>query len=88
MVSPVGAVGVMQILPSTAAGDPINIPDIDNIENNIHAGVKYLAWRIFDRYYNDDAELDMLNKMLFTFASYNAAAEKSRDYENRPLKWD
>ena len=36
--SPVGAVGVMQIKPSTAAGNPINIKDVENIESNIHAG--------------------------------------------------
>ena len=74
-VSQAGAVGVMQVLPSTAAGDPINITDINGIENNIHAGVKYLRW-IFDRYFADDEQVDRLNKMLFTFASYNAGPAK------------
>jgi membrane-bound lytic murein transglycosylase MltF len=68
--SPAGAVGVMQLLPSTAAGDPINIPDIEKIESNIHAGVKYLRW-LHDRYFKDE-KMDRLNKGLFTFASYNA----------------
>jgi membrane-bound lytic murein transglycosylase MltF len=68
--SPVGAVGVMQLLPSTAAGDPINIPDIEKIEPNIHAGVKYLRW-LYDRYFKNE-KMDRLNKGLFTFASYNA----------------
>ncbi len=77
VVSPVGAVGVMQILPATAAGDPINISGVDQIDNNIHAGVKYLRW-VYDRYFNDDAQLDDLNKMLFTFASYNAGPAKVR----------
>ena len=40
--SPVGAVGVMQVKPSTAAGPPINIKNVLEMEANIHAGVKYL----------------------------------------------
>ena len=75
VVSPAGAVGVMQVLPSSAAGDPINITNIDDIENNIHAGVKYLRW-IFDQYFRDDPHVDELNKMLLTFASYNAGPAK------------
>ncbi|MFH1242377.1 MAG: lytic transglycosylase F, partial [Pseudomonadota bacterium] len=66
--SPAGAVGVMQLLPSTAAGDPINIPDIEKIDKNIHAGVKYLRW-IHDTYFKNE-KMDRLNKGLFTFASY------------------
>lgn len=73
--SPSGAVGVMQLLPSTAAGNPINIPDIEKLEKNIHAGVKYLRW-VFDRYYKDQKDMDLLNKGLFTFASYNAGPAK------------
>jgi membrane-bound lytic murein transglycosylase MltF len=70
--SPAGAIGVMQLLPDTAAGHPVNIPDIENIEPNIHAGVKYLRW-LHDTYFKDE-EMDRLNKGLFTFASYNAGA--------------
>ena len=72
--SPVGAVGVMQVLPSTAAGHPVNIPNIEELENNIHAGVKYLRW-LFDQYYKKE-DMDLLNKGLFTFASYNAGPGK------------
>ena len=69
--SSVGAVGVMQIKPSTAAGDPINIRGVDvSAEKNIEAGVKYLRF-ISDRYFKD-APMDRLNKGLFTLASYNA----------------
>jgi membrane-bound lytic murein transglycosylase MltF len=70
--SPAGAIGVMQLLPDTAAGHPVNIPDIEKIEPNIHAGVKYLRW-LHDTYFKDE-EMDRLNKGLFTFASYNAGA--------------
>jgi len=39
---PTGAIGVMQVLPRTAADPNVNIADIEKLENNIHAGVKYL----------------------------------------------
>jgi len=68
--SPAGAIGVMQMLPSTAEDPNVNIPNIEEMENNIHAGVKYLRF-IRDRYFEDEA-MDKLNKMLFSFASYNA----------------
>src|SRR5205814_667746 len=41
--SPRGAVGIMQLLPSTASAPPISIRGVDhNADNNIHAGAKYL----------------------------------------------
>ena len=73
--SPAGAVGVMQIKPSTAAGDPINITDVENsMENNIHAGVKYLNF-IMNRYFAD-AKMNNVDRALFAFASYNAGPAK------------
>jgi membrane-bound lytic murein transglycosylase MltF len=68
--SSAGAVGVMQIKPSTAAGDPINITDVDRLENNVRAGAKYLRF-IIDRYYRD-ASMTPLDKEVFAMASYNA----------------
>jgi membrane-bound lytic murein transglycosylase MltF len=65
-----GAVGVMQLLPSTARDKNVGIPDIHILENNIHAGVKYLRF-ILDRYYKD-APMDEVDRHLFAFASYNA----------------
>ncbi len=79
--SPAGAVGVMQLLPSTAAGDPVNIANIEKIESNIHAGTKYLRY-LHDRYYEDEP-MDKLNKALFTFASYNAGPAKIRKLRAR-----
>lgn len=72
--SAAGAIGVMQLLPSTAEDKAVGIPDITNVENNIHAGVKYLRY-IFDTNFQD-AEMDIINKGLFTFASYNAGPAK------------
>ena len=72
--SHVGAVGVMQILPSTAKDKNVNIPNIQEVEANIHAGTKYLRFMI-DRYFNDEG-MDALNKGLLAFASYNAGPAK------------
>lgn len=69
LVSAAGAVGVMQVLPSTAAASPIGIPDVEQLEPNVHAGVKYLR-HIVDTYF-DDAGIDPFNRMLFGFAAYN-----------------
>ncbi len=65
-----GAIGVMQLLPSTAADKNVNVGDITKLENNIHAGNKYLRF-IRDRYFESEP-MDDLNKTLFAFASYNA----------------
>ena len=68
--SPAGAIGVMQLLPSTAADRNVNIPNIKELENNIHAGAKYMRF-LHERYFAND-ELDELNRHLFAFAAYNA----------------
>jgi membrane-bound lytic murein transglycosylase MltF len=76
LVSRAGAVGVMQLLPSTAADKSVGIPDITTIENNIHAGAKYLRY-IVDHYF-DDPDIDEVNRTLFAFASYNAGPNRIR----------
>jgi len=73
--SPAGAIGVMQLLPSTAKDKNVNIPDITKLDSNIHAGVKYLRF-MTDTYFTDVPEMDKLNRMLFAFASYNAGPAK------------
>ena len=40
--SAAGAVGVMQIKPSTAADRNVGIDNVENLENNIHASIKYM----------------------------------------------
>jgi membrane-bound lytic murein transglycosylase MltF len=71
-----GAIGVMQMLPSTAADKSVGILDIENIDSNIHAGTKYLRY-IIDHYF-DDPEIDEVNRTLFAFASYNAGPNRIR----------
>ena len=68
--SSAGAIGVMQLLPSTARDPNVNIPNIEKLEPNIHAGVKYLHF-LHDRYFKDQ-DMDLLNQWLFAIASYNA----------------
>jgi membrane-bound lytic murein transglycosylase MltF len=69
-----GAVGVMQIKPTTAA--EVGIHDVSEMDDNIHAGVKYFRF-IVDRYYAGEP-MERLDKALFAFASYNAGPAKVR----------
>jgi membrane-bound lytic murein transglycosylase MltF len=72
--SHVGAIGVMQVMPTTARDKSVNIPDIEKLESNIHAGIKYNRW-VIDNFYKDTA-ITPANRQLFAFASYNAGPGK------------
>ena len=72
--SPVGAIGVMQVMPPT--GKQLNVGDISQVDANIHAGVKYMRF-MMDQYFKDEP-MDDLNKMLMTFAAYNAGPGRLR----------
>jgi membrane-bound lytic murein transglycosylase MltF len=73
-VSPAGAIGIMQMLPSTAASKAVGIKDIHKLENNIHAGVRYL--RHIQDVYLANEPMDPLNRTLFAFAAYNAGPSR------------
>jgi membrane-bound lytic murein transglycosylase MltF len=71
LMSPAGAVGIMQVIPRYAKASPINIANVkSNATANIHAGAKMLRHKV-DRYFDDPA-VDSLNGVLFALASYNA----------------
>lgn len=70
MRSPAGAIGVMQLLPSTAADPKVGITEIERVDANIHAGIKYLDF-LRDRYF-DDPEIDPLDQLLLSLGAYNA----------------
>jgi membrane-bound lytic murein transglycosylase MltF len=72
--SPVGALGIMQIKPSTAADPNVGIDDISALDNNVHAGTKYLRF-LADRYFSDDG-IDELNQWMLSLAAYNAGPAK------------
>ena len=90
--SSVGAVGVMQIKPTTAADPPISIPNVHLVDANIQAGAKYLRYMV-DRYYKNEP-MDQTNKGLFAVASYNAGPariaslrRKAKDEGLDPNRW-
>jgi membrane-bound lytic murein transglycosylase MltF len=72
--SPVGAIGVMQIMPET--GKLLKVGDITKVEPNIHAGVKHMRSLMNTHFENEP--MDDLNKGLFTFAAYNAGGGRVR----------
>ena len=72
--SPVGAIGVMQVMPSTAKDRSVAIRDIHLTEPNIHAGVKYLRFLVNEFF--DEPAIDRVNRHLFAFAAYNAGPNR------------
>ncbi len=82
--SKAGAVGIMQVLPSTAADKNVAVKGINQLENNIHAGTKYLNF-MKERYFSDGS-LDELNSDLFTMAAYNAGPARVAELRKRAVK--
>lgn len=74
--SPAGAVGILQIKPSTAADRHVAVPDVHLLENNIHAATKYLAF-LRDHYFDDPA-IDPAVRVDFLWAAYNAGPARVR----------
>ena len=72
--SPAGAVGIMQLRPSTASDPNVGISDITELENNIHAGAKYMSF-LRDRYFSDPS-IDETDRLAFTWAAYNAGPRR------------
>ena len=60
----------MQVLPATGKDPNVNVGDIAQLENNIHAGVKYLAF-LRERYFSDPA-IEPDDQMALAWAAYNA----------------
>lgn len=76
-----GAVGIMQMLPSTAADKAIGISGIaESSDRNIEAGAKYM--RYLSATYVNDAELDPVNRALLTLAAYNAGPGNLRKFRS------
>jgi len=82
--SPRGAVGIMQLLPSTAADPNVGIPNIKFLENNIHAGTKYLAF-LRDRYFSGD-EIEEHEREFFALAAYNAGPRRVAQLRNGAIE--
>ncbi len=80
--SPVGAIGVMQVMPPTAK--QLKVGDVRKVDANIHAGVKYMRF-MMDQYFKDEP-MDNLNKGLMTFAAYNAGPGRIRQLRSEAEK--
>ena len=85
-----GAIGIMQLLPSTGAS--LKVGDIRVAENNVHAGAKYMDELMVK--YLAGAHFDETNRSLFAFACYNAGPgnigrmrEEARKRKLDPDKW-
>ncbi|MBS0189744.1 MAG: transporter substrate-binding domain-containing protein [Phycisphaerales bacterium] len=77
--SGVGAIGVMQVLPSTAR--QMECGDISVASNNIHAGIKYMAW-LRENYFSDP-DLKPGPRVDFTLAAYNAGPGRIRQLREK-----
>ena len=79
-----GALGLMQVLPSTAYNPPIKIRNIHRAENNIHAGVKYLA-HLREHYFSHKqyAPSEQIN---FSLAAYNAGPTRLKSLQQHAKK--
>ncbi len=80
--SPVGAIGIMQVMPDTGA--ELKVGDITQLDANINAGVKYMRFMI-DQYFKDEP-MTMLDKGLFAFAAYNAGPGRVRQLRREAAK--
>lgn len=76
--NPSGAIGIMQIKPTTAADKHVGINDVTTADNNIHAGTKYMRF-IADRYFGDPA-IQGPNQWLLALSAYNAGPAKINRY--------
>jgi membrane-bound lytic murein transglycosylase MltF len=89
-ISPTGAIGVMQLLPST--GQSLDVGNIHLLGPNIHAGAKYLSSLVYAL--SIDGELSDIERNFFAVAAYNAgpnnirkARELARTMGFDPNKW-
>jgi membrane-bound lytic murein transglycosylase MltF len=83
--SPRGAVGVMQLMPATAAAPPVGIRDVGaSADRNILAGARYMA-HLRDRYLDDPA-LSEVDRVLMTFAAYNAGPGNLRRFRREAVR--
>ena len=87
-----GAVGIMQVRTLTARDRNVNIDDVHLLENNIHAGVKYLNF-LRNRYFSAKG-LREKDRIRLSLAAYNAGPRKIRMARNlakklglNPDKW-
>lgn len=72
--SPAGAIGLMQVLPTTARSPKVGIKNPQWLENNVHAGTKYLA--ILRSNHFGDPDVSEQDRINFALAAYNAGPKR------------
>ena len=89
-MSPSGAIGVMQLLPST--GNSLKVGDIRQLEPNIHAGAKYINSLLYGM--SLEGDISQEERSFFAVAAYNAGPNhisKARELAMKmgfdPNKW-
>ena len=76
----------MQILPSTAHHAPINIRNIHQPENNVHAGVKYLTY-LRDHYFQHK-QYSPQERINFILATYNMGPTKRKTLQGHAKNYN
>lgn len=79
-----GAIGVMQLLPSTARDPNVNIPNIHLVDDNIHAGIKYLDF-LRSRYFSGPG-IDHWNGTFLALAAYNVGPRRMAQLRAKAAK--
>lgn len=74
LVMPSGATGIMQMMAATARDPNINLPNIENLEVNVHAFARYFRF-MRERYVNQPEVTDF-DRLMLLLASYNAGPER------------
>lgn len=90
--SPFGAVGLMQVLPTTGQRFGVNPEELQIPERNLLAGTRFLAW--LEEYW-DRKLTDSTDEVKYILASYNAglghvidARNLAEKYGANPDKWE
>lgn len=88
--SPYGAVGIMQVLPSTAKS--MGVASYLQVEGNIQAGAKYMDQLMAE--FKKDSKVSKEDRFYFTLAAYNAGPGNLKKFRKRaselgydPNKW-
>ena len=79
---PYGAVGIMQVLPSTA--EWLKVSNYNTVDGNIHAGAKYMEY-LMVRYAKEPA-ISKENRFFFALAGYNAGPGNVNKYRRQAKK--
>lgn len=91
-ISEDGAVGLMQVMPGLARDKEIGSFDLQDVEQNVHAGAKYMK-HLLESFFNAE-DLEPEERIRFALAAYNAgptairkARQKAAEMGLDPSRW-